>query len=668
MNLLFDNFETFIEAPNGIKRLREMILQLAVQGKLVPQDPNDKLADGFLEEINKKQLELITYCSETKRIRLDNDITLNECPFTLPNSWSWVYLGRLMKKMGAGSTPLGGRKVYQENGVIFLRSQNVWNSGLKLDDVARISLEIHNKMKNTHILNGDILLNITGASIGRSSVVPENFECANVSQHVAILRPIDKRLNQFLHLCIISPFFQKTIMDRQVGMSREGLSMVKLMTFPIPIPPLAEQNRIVVKVEKLMTLCDKLEKELLEETKKRMTLNKASLHALNNSKSNQEFNYKLNHIKKNFDLLYSTPENVSELKQTILQLAVQGKLVPQDPNDLPAPCEGKWFVYVLQCEDGSYYKGFTKDILQRWKEHARGKGSEWTKKNPPIKLVHWEEFDSEEKAVKREKDLKTGFVRKWLEREIKAGRTRQAGEPATVLLQKIKKEKEQLIKDGKIKKQKPLLPITDDEKPFNLPYGWVWSNLSTLGLINPRNDFDDDKKTSFVPMPLIFAEYGKQVQKEVKVWGDIKKGFTHFAENDVVLAKITPCFENKKSAVMKNLTNGIGAGTTELHVFRPVEKLLLSEYVLIFFKSPNFVETGKTKMTGSAGQKRVSKEYFSYSPFPLPPLAEQKRIVAKVDKLMSLCNNLSKNLSQKENKNERLINAVVNQLLPSAFL
>lgn len=136
---------------------------------------------------------------------------------------------------------------------------------------------------------------------------------------------------------------------------------------------------------------------------------------------------------------------IEQLKQSILKKAFEGKLVEPDPNDLPAPRPGKWFVYVLECDDGSYYKGFTKDIITRWKEHLNGKGAEWTKKHPPVKLIHWEEFDSEAEVVNREKELKTGFGRKWLEREIKAGRTRQAGEPVEALLGRIKREKAKIL-------------------------------------------------------------------------------------------------------------------------------------------------------------------------------------------------------------------------------
>ena len=133
-------------------------------------------------------------------------------------------------------------------------------------------------------------------------------------------------------------------------------------------------------------------------------------------------------------------QQAEALRQSILKKAFAGLLVPQDPSDLPAPRPGKWFVYVLECEDGSLYKGHSQDVVERWKQHATGHGAEWTSTHPPKRLVHWEEFDSQQAAVSREKDLKTGYGREWLAREIKAGRTRQAGEPASVLLARIKAE------------------------------------------------------------------------------------------------------------------------------------------------------------------------------------------------------------------------------------
>ena len=120
----------------------------------------------------------------------------------------------------------------------------------------------------------------------------------------------------------------------------------------------------------------------------------------------------------------------------------------------------------------------------------------------------------------------------------------------------------------------------------------------------------------------------------------------------MALAKITPCFENGKSTIFRGLTGGIGAGTTELHVVRPI--IVYPDYVLIFLKCPHFIESGITKMTGTAGQKRVPTEYFACSPFPLPPLAEQHRIVAKVDELMALCDRLEAATAERETRRVRL--------------
>ena len=127
---------------------------------------------------------------------------------------------------------------------------------------------------------------------------------------------------------------------------------------------------------------------------------------------------------------------------------------------------------------------------------------------------------------------------------------------------------------------------------------------------------------------------------EAEKWGRIKKGFTHFRNGDVVVAKITPCFENGKAAVIDGLEHSIGAGTTELHVFRPIHSGILPGYIYLFLRSPYFAIEGEKNMTGTAGQKRLPTEYFATRALPLPPSTEQSRIVAKVDELMALCDKL----------------------------
>jgi type I restriction enzyme S subunit len=192
-----------------------------------------------------------------------------------------------------------------------------------------------------------------------------------------------------------------------------------------------------------------------------------------------------------------------------------------------------------------------------------------------------------------------------------------------------------------------------EEPPFEIPSNWQWSQIAEIGVLNPRNHAAEDTDASFVPMPMISAEYGVAHEHEIRRWNDIKKGYTHFADGDVAVAKITPCFENGKSTVFRNLTGGIGSGTTELHVVRPL--FVSPDYLLVFLKSPHFIKTGIPRMTGTAGQKRVPTEYFAYSPFPLPPIAEQRRIVAKVDELMALCDRLESARKQREATRDRLV-------------
>ena len=225
-------------------------------------------------------------------------------------------------------------------------------------------------------------------------------------------------------------------------------------------------------------------------------------------------------------------------------------------------------------------------------------------------------------------------------------------EPAAELLKRVAKEKARLVKAGKIKKPQMIPVLLGEDMPFPLPVNWRWSQIEEIGVLSPRNDADDHVQSSFVPMRLIASGYGLAIEHEVRRWGEIKKGYSHFAEGDVGLAKITPCFENGKSAVFRNLTGGHGSGTTELHVVRPL--FVDPDYILIFLKCPHFIEGGIPKMTGTAGQKRVPTEYFASSPFPLPPLAEQQRIVAKVDELMALCDRLEKARANREAARDRL--------------
>lgn len=200
------------------------------------------------------------------------------------------------------------------------------------------------------------------------------------------------------------------------------------------------------------------------------------------------------------------------------------------------------------------------------------------------------------------------------------------------LYQQIQKKK--LAKEGKIKKQKPLPEITEDEIPFEIPRSWKWVRIGSVTELNPKNDVSDDVDASFIPMTLIDDGYRNHHTYEIKKWGSIKKGFTHFQNRDIGVAKITPCFQNRKSVIFKNLINGIGAGTTELSIVRSIEEYALPEFLLVYFKSEQFIIDGIKSFTGTAGQQRLHKDFLRTYLMPLPPLAEQKRIVTKIEEIM----------------------------------
>lgn len=202
------------------------------------------------------------------------------------------------------------------------------------------------------------------------------------------------------------------------------------------------------------------------------------------------------------------------------------------------------------------------------------------------------------------------------------------------LYRQIQAEKQRLIKEDKIKKEKALPEIAEAEIPFDIPDTWRWVRVAQIVTLNPKNDLADDLETSFIPMPCVMDGFRNLHTYEVKKWKEIKKGFTHFAEGDIGVAKITPCFQNRKSVIFRNLKNGYGSGTTELTVVRTINETILSEYLLWFFKTEYFIANGVKSFTGTAGQQRIHKDYLATCLIPLPSLAEQKRIVAKIEELL----------------------------------
>ena len=225
-------------------------------------------------------------------------------------------------------------------------------------------------------------------------------------------------------------------------------------------------------------------------------------------------------------------------------------------------------------------------------------------------------------------------------------------EPASVLLERIHEQKLQMVREGKLKAKDVkddtiifkgddncyyekysdgIVKNIQDEIPFDLPAGWAWSRISSFSIINPRNSLSDELEVSFIPMPLISEGYKNEHSFEIKKWKNIKTGFTHFAEGDIGVAKITPCFENKKSVIFNGLQNGFGAGTTELHIIRVFSKAINAKYVLWNLKTNAFIADGINAFSGAVGQKRISKEFIADYLLPIPPIQQQNEIINVVN-------------------------------------
>ena len=528
------------------QQLKNSILQMAVQGKLVPQDPNDEPASVLLERIRKEKEQLI----KDGKIKKEKNPSIifrgadnlpyekvgknepmciaDEVPFDIPESWEWVRISGVFSVInGDRGKNYPAKSTLSNTGIPFISAVNLdGKTVIEDDNLLCLSDEQFNKLGSGKLEKDDVVVCIRG-SLGKHGRYP--FEKGAIASSLVILRPHLNipLLSDFIMMYLDSPLFFSEIKRYNNGTAQPNLAAKSLEMFFLPLPPLPEQKRIVEKLNEVSSLTDNYAEAYVRV-----------------AELNQKF-----------------PEL---LKKSILQEAVQGKLVSQDPND----------------------------------------------------------------------------------------------EPASVLLERIRAEKQALIKAGKIKKGKHESVIfrrdnshyekrgseevcIDDEIPFEIPDTWEWCRIGSLLQVNPRNNLSDDTDAGFVPMVLIKDGFNNEHSFEERKWGKIKSGFTHFANNDVIVAKITPCFQNRKSAVIANLPNGIGAGTTELHVLRDVTSQLCMQYILLLFKTNEFIKNGVKNFSGTAGQQRIGKDFISNYLIPLPPVKEQERIVNSVLKVFSRVNSLA---------------------------
>ena len=503
---------------NG-KQLKNSILQWAIQGKLVPQDPNDEPASVLLERIRAEKARLV----KEKKIKKDKNESIiyrgddnsyyekflatgevkcidDEIPFEIPKGWEWCRL-KHMCSMQAGKN-ISASEIYDEKSVLH-PYRCVGGNGLR-------------GFTNTFNAEGHFaIIGRQGALCGCLNIESGKFYA---TEHAVVVNGFGIIPSLFIYY-----FFTALNLNQYAtATAQPGLAVSNIVEVFIPLPPLPEQLRIVSKIEKLLSLVKTYEQ---------------AQNGLN------ELNASLN----------------EQLRKSILQEAIQGKLVPQI------------------AEEGTAEK----------------------------------------------------------------------------LLTEIREEKERLIKEGKLKKSaltdsiifkgddnkyfekigKTVTEVTD-EIPFEIPVTWQWVRIKDIFQINPKNIAEDNCISAFIPMEKICATYWSEFSYDEVQWKAIKTGYTHFADGDVAFAKITPCFQNRKSAIFCNLPNGIGAGTTELKVLRQFGETINRWYLLFFLESSYFIDEAIFK--GTANQQRIISGYLENKLFPLPPLQEQARIEKQIKAIASI--------------------------------
>jgi len=314
----------------GIKKLRELILELAVRGKLVPQDANDEPASVLLTNIAKEKQRLIKE-GQLKKEKLLPDIGDDERTFDLPLGWEWSRFGTIAQH-NSGKTLDSGRNTGQLRD--YITTSNLYWGRFEIDNVRQMPIA-DEELEKCSARKGDLLI-CEGGEAGRAAVWPYDHEVC-FQNHVHRARFYGEEIDPYF----VFRFFERLSATGEINQHRKGvgisnMSSKALALITLPLPPLAEQHRIVAKVDELMALCDQLEQQQTDSLAAHQTLVETLLGTLTRVESQQEFSAAWARITSHFDTLFTTDASIDQLKQTILQLAVMGKLVPQDPNDEPA--------------------------------------------------------------------------------------------------------------------------------------------------------------------------------------------------------------------------------------------------------------------------------------------------------------------------------------------
>ncbi len=559
--LLEKYFDVAFAAPDGVKKLRELILSLAMQGKLVPQDPSDQSARELLKEIEAEKSRLVKD-GKIKASKALPEIKPDEVPYDLPKSWEWVRLGEI------GETNIGltyAPSDISDIGTPVLRSNNVQNGKLDLTDLKRVNKDVK---ENVLVQQGDLLIcarNGSKALVGKTALITGLTENMAFGAFMAIFR---SRVNEYLLYFINSPLF-RTMIDEVNTMTINQITQNNLKSTIFPLPPIAEQRRIVAKIDELMARCDELEKLRQVHAQKQITVHNAALNQLLTGKDHNDFKTSWHFITQHFGELYSVKANVTELRKAILQLAVMGKLVPQDPND----------------------------------------------------------------------------------------------QPASELLNAIEVEKNRLVKEGKIRMSPHLPEISPDEVPYNLPKGWMWIKLGCVGAFErgrskhrPRNDQRLFSNGSYPFVQTGDVSKAKLTNYEINSCSSYYNDFG--LQQSRLWEKGTLCITIAANIAETGFLGMEACIPDSVVAFISIDESL-SKFVKVFI---DIAKQHLEHFAPSTAQKNINLGIINDLAFPLPPLAEQHRIVAKIDQLMTLCDELEKQIDIANSKKTNLLNSVMTKV------
>jgi type I restriction enzyme S subunit len=545
----------------GIKKLRELILELAVRGKLIPQDPNDEPASVLLELIAAEKEQLIKEGKINKQKPL-LDIGDNEKSFDLPIGWEWVQFGLIAEiERGGSPRPIKSFITDEPDGLNWIKIGDTEQGGKYITSTNE-KIRKEGLSKTRMVYPGDFLLT-NSMSFGRPYITKIEGCIHDGWLRISPPSSLDK---DYLYLLLSSPFIVNAFKRAAAGAVVLNLNAEKVRDVVILIPPFKEQHRIVAKVDELMALCDQLEQQTESSLDAHNLLVDTLLSTLTDACDSNELSDNWARLANHFDTLITTDYAVEQLKQTILQLAVMGKLVPQDPND----------------------------------------------------------------------------------------------EPASELLKKIATEKEILIEEGTVKKQKPLPPISAKETLFELPGGWEWIRFGECASLKSGSSFPKERELEFGDIP--YCKVGDMNMAENIYTLTTSSRFINPTDKELnqLIPAASIAFPKRGGAIATNKKRYIkGALFVDLNVMAatPFKPMSLS-FVMKWLDGIDLASLN----TGTSVPQINNKDILPLL-FPCPPLSEQHRIVAKVDELMALCDQLKVQLNNAQTTKFNLSDAVVDNAL-----